>query len=155
MFPTDFRVDVETATSTEASVRVQYGQHSKPDPAIRPWPAAPDRPFQSPDIEVRNARNAADAAWLNVPWADHDNTVVAKVANVGTLDAAGVEVEFFEVDFNLGGTPPEKSLGTDKQNVPSGKTVEFSRPWKPGSGLLHHRPDQAVSDAGQSASARD
>ena len=31
-----------------------------------------------PDIEVRNARNAADAAWFNVPWVGNTNTVVAE-----------------------------------------------------------------------------
>ena len=42
---------------TKADLRIRYGMNGRPDPSIRPWPASPTRQWQSPDIEVRNARN--------------------------------------------------------------------------------------------------
>ncbi|MEJ7588017.1 MAG: hypothetical protein WKI04_10705 [Ferruginibacter sp.] len=67
-FPTDFKLSVSGITSTKADVKVEYGVNSRPDPAIRPWPASADRQWQSPDIEVQNPRNLADPAnWFNVP----------------------------------------------------------------------------------------
>ena len=70
------------------------GANGRPDPSLRPWPAAPDRPWQSPDIEVRNAKNATDPAWANVPWVGNMNTVVAKVRNNGTVPLTDVRVGF-------------------------------------------------------------
>lgn len=129
-FPTDFRVSVNGISTTKADVRVQYGVNSRPDPSIRPWPR-PGHQYQSPDIEVRNARNAADASWFNVPWTGHDNTVVAFVRNVGNLDAPGVRVRFFVKDYNVGGTP-ETPLGSMVLDVPAGGApVEFSTHWNP------------------------
>lgn len=129
-FPADFQAEVTGRTADTATLRVRYGVLGKPDPSIRPWPASADRPWQSPDIEVRNARNAVDAAWFNVPWEGNANTVVASVRNGGTLDAPNVLVNFFVKNYNIGGAP-EVFLGSDTRNIPAGATVEFSTPWTP------------------------
>lgn len=129
-FPTDFRVDVSGIDGSKADVRVRYGVLSKPDPSIRPWPAGPDRQWQSPDIEVRNARNQADSSWFNVPWVGNANTVVARVRNAGTMDATGVRVNFYVKNFNVG-TAPETFIGGMQQDIPAGATVEFTNPWVP------------------------
>ena len=92
-FPSDFRLDVVSHTGNQAGVRVRYGVIGKPDPSIRPWPRDAAHQWQSPDIDVNNARNAADPAWANVPWQGHDNTVVAHITNRGTLSALGVVSE--------------------------------------------------------------
>lgn len=133
-FPADFHAEVTARTADTASLRVRYGVIGKPDPSIRPWPASADRPWQSPDIEVRNARNLADpAAWFNVPWEGNMNTVVAKVRNGGTLDAPNVLVNFFVKNYNIGGAP-EVFLGSATQNIPAGATVEFTTNWTPSQG---------------------
>jgi len=129
-FPADFRADVTARTADSATLRVRYGVIGKPDPSIRPWPASPSRPWQSPDIEVRNARNQADPAWFNVPWEGNANTVVANVKNGGTLDAPGVDVNFYVKNYNIGGAS-EVFLGTDRRDIPAGATVEFSTSWTP------------------------
>lgn len=129
-FPADFRAEVTSIAADSAQLRIRYGVIGKPDPSIRPWPASADRPWQSPDIEVRNARSAADAAWFNVPWEGHSNDVVAKVKNGGSLDAPGVLVEFYVKNFNVGGAP-EVFLGSDVKDIPSGATVEFTTNWVP------------------------
>lgn len=129
-FPADFHAEVTARTVDTANLRVRYGVIGKPDPSIRPWPAGTDRPWQSPDIEVRNARNMADAAWRNVPWAGNPNTVVASVRNGGQLDAPNVLVNFFVKNFNIGGAP-EVFLGSATQNIPAGATVDFTSPWTP------------------------
>jgi CARDB len=130
VYPTDFKVDVSGIGSSKANVRIRYGVNSKPDPSIRPWPAGPDRQWQSPDIEVRNMRNQTDPAWFNVPWIGNANTVIAKVKNNGALDAPQVRVNFYVKNYNVGGTP-ETFLGTDVKDVPAGATVEFQGSWTP------------------------
>ena len=130
VYPTDFKVDVSGLDGTKADVRVRYGVNSRPDPSIRPWPASPDRQWQSPDIEVRNARNMADASWFNVPWVGNPNTVIARVKNNGALDAPQVRVNFYVKDYNVGGTP-ETFLGTDVRDVPAGTTIDFQGNWTP------------------------
>lgn len=132
-YPADFRVEVTALDASRASLRVRYGVLGKPDPSIRPWPASPDRPWQSPDIEVRNARNAADPAWANVPWIGNANTIVARVRNNGQLDAPQVRVNFYVKNYNVGGTP-ESFLASDVRDVAAGATVEFTCPWVPPSG---------------------
>ena len=87
-----------------------------------------DRPYQSPDIEIRNTRNMADSSWYNVPWAGNNNTVVAKVKNRGTLDAPGDWVNFSVKNLNVGGAP-ETFLGTQLNDVGEGDTVEFTTSW--------------------------
>ena len=130
VFPTDFKVDVSAVNGSSAKVRVRYGVNSRPDPSIRPWPASSARPWQSPDIEVRNPRSEADSAWTNVPWVGNPNTVIARVKNNGALDATQVRVNFFVKNLNVGGVP-ETFLGTDVRDVPAGETVQFQSTWKP------------------------
>jgi M6 family metalloprotease-like protein len=129
-FPVEFRVDVSGLTVDKADVRIRYGANGRPDPSIRPWPASPQRPWQSPDLEVRNAKNAADPAWTNVPWVGNNNTVVAKVRNAGTVLAPHVRVNFYVKNFNIGGAP-EVFLGFDVRDVPAGATREFTTGWVP------------------------
>jgi M6 family metalloprotease-like protein len=130
VFPTDFKVDVSGINGSKADVRIRYGVNSRPDPSIRPWPAGPNRQWQSPDIEIRNARNQADAAWFNVPWVGNPNTIVARVKNNGGLDAPGVRVNFYVKNYNVGGSP-ETFLGTDTKDVAAGATVDFNGSWTP------------------------
>jgi len=131
MFPTDFAVDASGINGSSANVRVRYGVVSKPDPYIRPWPAAKDRQWESPDIEVKNARNQADPAWKNAPWREHANTIVATVHNGGSLAANGVAVQFFVKDSNLGHVPSTTLLGSAVNDIPPLKSVEFSTMWTP------------------------
>lgn len=130
VFPTDFKVEVSGINGSKADVRIRYGVNSRPDPSIRPWPAGPARQWQSPDIEIRNARNQADSAWFNVPWIGNPNTIVARVKNNGALDAPQVRVNFYVKNYNAGGAP-ETFLGTDVRDVPAGATVDFLGSWTP------------------------
>ncbi|KAH0559308.1 hypothetical protein GP486_004181 [Trichoglossum hirsutum] len=127
---TNFRAAVSGINNTKADINIQYGIDRKPDPAIRTWPASPSRPWQSPDIEVKNIRNAANAGWFNVPWAGHDNTVVATVTNGGDLLAPDVTVEIFVVDCNLGGTPGEKKLGEETHDISAHASASFTALWQ-------------------------
>jgi len=129
VYPTDFKVDVSGIDGSKADVRIRYGVNSRPDPSIRPWPS-PTNQWQSPDIDVRNARNLADPAWANVPWEGNMNTIVARVKNNGGLDAPSVRANFYVKNFNVGGAP-ETLLGSDIDNVPAGGTVEFTAAWVP------------------------
>ena len=129
-FPVEFRTDVSGIDGSKADVRVRYGTNGRPDPSIRPWPASSSRPWQSPDIEVRNARSLADAQWANVPWVGNPNTVVARVRNAGNVLAPAVRVNFHVKNFNLGGAP-EVFLGSDVRDVGAGATVEFTTNWVP------------------------
>ena len=85
---------------------------------------------QSPDIEVRNTKNATDPAWANVPWVGNPNTVVAKVRNAGNVLAPSVRVNFYVKTFNIGGAP-EVFLGSDVRDIAAGATVEFTTNWVP------------------------
>jgi M6 family metalloprotease-like protein len=127
-FPSDFRLDLVSHTANQAVVRVRYGVIGKPDPSIRPWPRDAAHQWQSPDIEVNNARNAADPAWANVPWRGHDNTVVAQIKNRGSVSAPGVVASFFVKDYTIGGAP-ETLLGLDTHDIAPGSTVAFSVNW--------------------------
>jgi len=129
-YPTDFKILVNGIDGTKADVTIQYGVNSKPDPSIRPWPAAPDRQYQSPDIEVQNAKNLADPAWFNVPWVGHTNTVIAQIKNAGNLNAPAVTANFYAKDFNVGGAP-EFFLGSDTKDINALNTVAFSTEWTP------------------------
>lgn len=130
VYPTDFKVDVSGINNSKADLRIRYGVNSKPDPSIRPWPAAPDRQWQSPDIEIQNARNLADSAWFNVPWVGNMNTIIARIKNNGGLDAPQVRANFSVKNYNVGGAP-ETFLGTDVRDVPAGATVDFQGSWIP------------------------
>jgi hypothetical protein len=127
-FPSDFRLDVVSHTGSAAQVRLRYEVIGKPDPSIRPWPRDAAHQWQSPDIDVNNARNAADSSWANVPWQGHSNTVVAHVKNRGTLSAPGVVANFFVKDYTVGGAP-ETFLGSDTHDIAPGATVDFSTTW--------------------------
>ncbi len=122
-----FDASVSGIDGKKADLRLRYGMSGKPDPSIRPWPAGPDRPWQSPDIEVRNARSAADSKWFNVPWEGHVNTIVAQVTNAGKLAAPKVTVNFWVADLNVGGAP-ETFLGSDTRDIGPGATVSFTAP---------------------------
>lgn len=125
--PAQFQIDVVSTAADSAQIRVRYGAGGRPDPQIRPWPGG--NVYQSPDIEVRNARNAADTAWANVPWAGNDNTVVAKIRNGGDFPAPQVRALFSVRDYGING--PEMNLPSDSQDIPAGNTVEFTTSWRP------------------------
>jgi hypothetical protein len=129
-YPTDFKISVSGIDGTKAEVTIQYGVNSKPDPSIRPWPASPDRQYQSPDIEVQNARNLADPAWFNVPWTGHQNTIIAQIKNAGNLDAPSVKANFSVKDYTVGGVL-ETPLGSDTHDVDALATVPFQTVWTP------------------------
>ncbi len=129
-YPTDFRVDVTSVNTDNADIRIRYGVNSKPDPSIRPWPAGSDRRWQSPDIEIQNARNLADASLFNLPWANNPNTIIAKVKNNGNLAAPNVLVNFYVKDYTVTNAP-ETFLGSQQKNIPPGATVEFNTTWTP------------------------
>lgn len=129
-YPTDFRISVSGINGVTASVRIQYGVNSRPDPSIRPWPASSDRQWQSPDIEVQNARSSTKPEWFNVPWLGHHNTIVAKVKNSGNLNAPSVTVNFSIKDFTVGGAP-EFFLGSATHDVDALATVDFTTDWVP------------------------
>ena len=128
--PVEFRADVSGINGNSANVRVRYGTNGRPDPSIRPWPASAQRPWQSPDIEIRNAKSMADPQWANVPWVGNPNTVVARVKNGGNVLAPGVRVNFYVANYNIGGAP-EAFLGSDVKDIPAGATVEFTTTWVP------------------------
>ncbi len=129
-FPTDFSAEVISIDGTKAEVRIRYGVDSQPDPSIRPWNPPV---YQSPDIEVRNAKNQADPKWRNVPWVNHHNTLIARITNRGDLNAPGVWVDFYVIDYtvNSSGTQPVR-IGSDQHDVPANQTVEFNTIWMPG-----------------------
>ena len=129
-YPTDFEAEVSGIDGYKADVRIKYGISSRPDPSIRPWPAGPDRQWQSPDIEIVNARNQADVSWKNVPWVGNNNKIVAKILNSGTLDAPAVTVNFSVLNYTVGGGP-ETYLGTDQKDVSAGATIPFEGNWVP------------------------
>ncbi|MEU1972080.1 hypothetical protein ABZ477_10515 [Microbacterium sp. NPDC019599] len=128
----DFKMTVLSASGNTAQVRIEYGTNGRPDLVIRPWPGGDN--WQSPDIEVRNARSLADPAWRNVPWEGHVNDVVATYRNRGPVTARNVTVDFYIKDFTVGGAP-EVWLGRDTKDVPpdtSTASVEFTTQWLPG-----------------------
>lgn len=128
----DFKMSVVSMSGNTATIRIQYGTNGRPDLYIRPWPGGDN--WQSPDIEVRNARSMADPAhWTNVPWVGHSNTVIARYRNRGPVTATNVKVDFFIKDFTVGGAP-EVHVGSDTHDIPpetSTPFVEFSFNWIP------------------------
>lgn len=128
----DFQMDVLSTAADSAQIRIRYGTNGRPDLSIRPWPGGEN--WQSPDIEVRNARSMADPAqWTNVPWVGHANTVIARYRNRGPVTARNVRVDFFIKDFTVGGAP-EVPIGFDVRDVPPESVtpfVEFSTTWIP------------------------
>lgn len=122
--PADFKVEVLEMEDDWARIEVSYGTNSRPDPSIRPWPREGTNAWQSPDIEVFNDKNAADASFKNLPWTGHPNKIVARVKNSGDLLATDVRVNFGVKDFTVG-DPVETPLGFDVKDIPAGDTVEF------------------------------
>jgi CARDB len=134
---------VNYVDTNRADINVRYGPVGEPDqfyepvgqpdPSIRPWPASIDRPWQSPDIEVRNQRNQTYPPWQNMPWEGHENTIVARVTNRGTLDAPGTVVNFYVQPFDLAGyaVGAPSFIGSNRRDVPAGETVEFTTMWIP------------------------
>ncbi|MEO6122729.1 MAG: hypothetical protein ABIR32_03405 [Ilumatobacteraceae bacterium] len=130
------QVTVISTTDDSAVVTVKYGSNGRPDPGIRPWTGGPN--WQSPDIEVRNAKSMADPArWFNVPWAGNPNTLVAKVRNGGDLLCKGVVVDFFAVEFSTG-DGPMIPIGSDTKDIAPNATTEFTTGWSPPSDAGHY-----------------
>lgn len=127
--PAEFSAYVINNGGTKADVRIRYGVSSQPDPSIRPWNPPV---YKSPDIEIRNERSKYDPKWANTPWKNRLNTVVAKVTNLGKLNAPGVVVKFFVHDYTTNNPPKQPfDIGEDKKDVPAGQTVEFETVWRP------------------------
>jgi M6 family metalloprotease-like protein len=127
--PTDFSVTVLSADATSAQVRVRYGVSSQPDPSIRRWSPPV---YQSPDIVIHNARSDADPQWLNVPWENHVNTVVATVHNAGAMKAPAVHVDFSVFDYTVDSSPTQpQRFGDDDQDVPALGSADFTTTWRP------------------------
>lgn len=137
-YPADFKLEMTSANNGDAGVHVTYGIFGKPDPALRPWPAAPDRQWQSPDIEIRNAKSDADPAFLNVPWAGQLNRVVATVRNNGNVSAPGVVVDFSVKDYTVTGGP-ETAIGQAVVDLPAGPGAsgEAEIQWTPPAGAAN------------------
>lgn len=127
---TGFELEVSVVSTDEdfAVVRVRYGSNGRPELGIRPWDNGPT--WQSPDIEVRNAKNAADPSLRNVPWAGRPNTIVAKVTNYGDFPATGASAEIFVTEYSAG-DGPWHSRGVVTRNVAAGATEEFTVDWTP------------------------
>lgn len=126
--PAQFSLDVVSTTADSARVRVRYGSGGRPDPSIRPWPGGDN--WQSPDIEITNARSATRAEWRNTPWAGQTNTITANVTNRGDFVATSVRVNFYVKDFTVGNAP-ETLIGSDVRTIPAGGTVGFTTTWTP------------------------
>jgi hypothetical protein len=129
-YPRDFRLDVISIAPDMARVRVRYEAAGKPDPMIRPWPRDAAHPWQSPDIEVSNAKSAVNPNFKNVPWNGHPNTVTGRVTNGGMLSAPGVKARFYWKDYTIGGAP-ETFISSDTHDVAPGATVDFQVTWVP------------------------
>jgi M6 family metalloprotease-like protein len=130
------QVKLVSTSADSAVVTVKYGSNGRPDPGIRPWTGGPT--WQSPDIEVRNAKSMADPSrWFNVPWAGNPNTLVAKVRNSGDLLCKGVVVDFFAIEFSTG-DGPMVPLGSDTRDIPPNATTEFTTGWSPPSDTGHY-----------------
>ena len=128
----DFRMSVVSTAADNAQIRIQYGTNGRPDLYIRPWPGGDD--WQSPDIEVRNARSIAEpATWANVPWVGHANDVIARYRNRGPVTCRNVKVDFWVKDYTVSGGP-EAWIGSETHDVPPESTtpfVEFKASWVP------------------------
>ncbi len=133
-----FRLEVLSMNGTTARVRVKVGAVSAPDPSIV-TNNGEEGDYKSPDIEIRNELSDADKAWLNRPVIVSDpsikpNRVVAKVHNLGGLDAPNVTVRFKVLPFNTDDKDSERwnDLGNPvTHEVKAGQTVEFETQWSP------------------------
>jgi CARDB len=131
-----FQLNVLSADDDRATVRVRYQPDpapvpawpNGPDPSIRPWPPVGDD-YWSPDIQIENALVKVFQA--RVPWAGHDNTIVATVTNSGNMDARNVRVGFWIRDFTISNSGPETFLGWVTHDLGAGKSSKFSMKWVP------------------------
>lgn len=137
-----FRLELLEANDSAAKIRVRYQPvpapvppwPNGPDPSIRPWPGGNN--WQSPDIRIENplsdliARNLPSAQ-QGIPWAGHNNRVVATVRNNGNMPAPGVRVGFWVKDFTVSSAGPETFLGWDTQDVAVNAAVDFAVTWTP------------------------
>lgn len=126
--PAEFSLEVLSRSGDTAQVRLSYGAGGKPDPSIRPWPGG--NVWKSPDIVIQNAKSDVDAQWLNVPWAGHENRVIATITNGGDFVANDVRVNFFVKDFAISGAP-EVPIGSVTVDIPAGGSVPAQVLWTP------------------------
>lgn len=131
--PKDFVATVTAVRPESADVQIRYNSEAKPELSIRTWPNG-DKQWQSPDIQVRNAKSDADSRWLNVPWGGNPNRVVATVRNHGGLEAKDVRA-FFSIKnltTNAADKPPvvAEPLGMSAPvTIPAGQTRELTVDW--------------------------
>ncbi len=136
--PSQFRLEVISMNGTTAKVRVKVGAVSAPDPSIVNNNGE-EGDYKSPDIEIRNELSDADKAWLNRPIIVTDssikpNRVVAKIHNLGGLDAPNVTVQFKVLPFNTDDKDSERWIDLGEpvtKDVKAGQTVEFETQWSP------------------------
>ncbi|KUI27911.1 hypothetical protein [Mycobacterium sp. GA-2829] len=131
--PKDFIVTTKAIRPDSADIEIRYDSSARPELSIRTWPNG-DHQWQSPDIEVRNAKSDADSRWLNVPWAGNPNRVIAKVRNRGALPAKDVRASFSALDFttNGGKQPPAQPMGSSAPvTIPANSTSELTVDWVP------------------------
>ena len=131
--PKDFVVTTKATRPDSADVEIRYNTSGRPELSIRTWPNGENQ-WQSPDIEIRNAKSDADPKWLNVPWAGQPNTIVAKVTNRGALEAKNVTAFFSSLDFTTNGEkqPAAQPLGASKPvTIGPGATEKLTIPWVP------------------------
>jgi hypothetical protein len=131
--PKDFVATAKRIGAASADLEIAYNSSARPELSIRPWPNGQNQ-WQSPDIEIRNAKSDADAKWLNVPWAGQPNRIVAKVTNRGALEAKNVKAFFSALDYTTNGDkqPGAQPLGSsDPVTIPAGQTRELTVPWVP------------------------
>lgn len=140
--PKDFIATVLDVRPDSADLKIRYNSSAKPELSIRTWPNG-EKQWQSPDIEVRNAKSDADSKWLNVPWGGNPNRVVAKVRNYGGLEAKDVRA-FFSIKnltTNADDQPPAtlEPLGASPPvTIPVNQTRELEVPWVPPPGGGHY-----------------
>ncbi len=127
-FPGNDDVKLWLRYGERAGVDSWDGVSPAADPSIQPWPASDERQWQSPDIEIRNAKSDADDNFLNMPWAWNENRIVARVTNNGNVDATDVTVKFFISDQNIADMEL-RLIGAVMENIGVGETVEFEQIW--------------------------
>jgi len=128
-----YRAHLESADANSAVLELTYGAF-RPDISIRPWPAGPERQWQSPDIVVTNARAEADPSWSNVPWIGHVNQVLVTVHNGGNL-ASGANLNLKPKSYNVGGVPDsdiQMLSSVDSIGPGESRVVDFD--WTPEGG---------------------
>lgn len=131
--PKDFVATVTRISADDADLQIRYNSEAKPEVSIRTWPNG-DKQWQSPDIEIRNAKNAADSRWANVPWGGNPNEIIVKVKNHGGLTAKEVRahVSIKDLTLNSKDQPPVplQPLGwTSKKDIAPGVTEELKLDW--------------------------